>query len=180
MFGRAADDERLTRPAFRFARPRAATVARGVVASLLVAMAALVLAAGTPACPGMPVAARGSPVPGRGLPAPGPGLPAPGPGVRAEGAGRPPGPAPPRGTVGVPLVVAVPTAAEVLRPGDRIDVLTAPATVLAEDVLVLSVGRAGDTPGEGTALYVAAPPAVGRRLAGAAPEQRLAVTVRPP
>jgi hypothetical protein len=185
VFGRPVeDDERLGRPAFRFARPRAATVVRGVVAAVLVAAAALVLAVGSPASPGPPVA--------------GPGRPGTGLGAEADGvssaarAGRGdllPGPAPPSasappvpppGMVGVPLVVAVSAAAEVLRPGDRIDVLTAPAVVLAEDVLVLAVLHAGDALGEGTALYVAAPPAVGRRLAGAAPDTPLTITVRPP
>ena len=181
MFGRSGDSERLGRPAFRLAPPRGATVVRATVAATLVALALLLLSAGTPACRGAAVdgtAARAGPTgPGSAMGALGSG--ALGSGVTPPGPAPPPGPVPPPGTVGVPLVVAVPTAAWALRPGDRVDILAA-RTVLAEAVLVLAVRRADSAVGEGAELYVAAPPEVGRRLAGAPPDVRLTTTVRPP
>jgi hypothetical protein len=186
MFGRSGDSERLGRPAFRLAPPRGATVVRATVAATLVALALLLLSAGTPACRGAAVdgtAARAGPTgPGSAMGALGSGAlgsGALGSGVTPPGPAPPPGPVPPPGTVGVPLVVAVPTAAWALRPGDRVDILAA-RTVLAEAVLVLAVRRADSAVGEGAELYVAAPPEVGRRLAGAPPDVRLTTTVRPP
>jgi pilus assembly protein CpaB len=87
----------------------------------------------------------------------------------------------------VPVRVAEPEAAALVRPGDRVDVLGVPvlpdgaptagdAVEVAGGVRVLAVlGRTAD----GVVLVVAAPAPVARRLAGAA-AQRLTVTVRPP
>jgi hypothetical protein len=78
------------------------------------------------------------------------------------------------------VTLAAPGAAAVVRAGDRVDVVTGTAGVLAQDVLVLAVHLASDGPLGGAALYVAAPAPVARRLAGVAPETPLAITVRPP
>jgi hypothetical protein len=82
--------------------------------------------------------------------------------------------------VGVPVVVAIPGAARVIRSGDHVDVVSGPAGALAEDVLVLSVQTDADALSGSTLLYVAASPTVGRRLAGVPPDTRLTITVRPP
>jgi len=93
----------------------------------------------------------------------------------------------------VPVRLADPQAAALVRPGDRVDVLGTPvepsptgvappasdAALVAGAVRVLAVLRGRD-PADGVLLVVAAAPAAARRLAGAAARYRLTVTVRPP
>ena len=157
MFGRAADDERLDRAPFRLPRPRRGAVLRWSVATGLVVLAALVLFVGSPArhvTTGCPEV----PSPRR--------------------------PVPPPGSVGVPVDLATAGAAEVVRPGDRVDVLQVAAgrvaVVVADNVLVLSVHAADQALADGASVYLAAPVDLARRLVGVAPDARLAITVRPP
>jgi hypothetical protein len=161
MVGRTGQDERLDRAPFRLPRPRRAELVRWSVAAGLLALAALVLFGAAPAPP--PPARVACPAP------------TPAPIDRAV---------PPPGTVGVPVAVGTNGAARVVRAGDRVDVITAPAgsaaEVVAENVLVLSVQAADDGPDGGPTLYVAARADVARRLAGVAPNARAAITVRPP
>jgi hypothetical protein len=152
VWGGSEDDERLDRAPFRFPLPLRSSIGRWSVAAALMVLAGLVLLTGSPpGCPTPP-----APLPTRTRPVP------------------------PEGTVGVPVTLSVPGAAAVVRPGDRVDVVTGTAGVLAQDVLVLAVHLAADGPPGGAALYVAAPAPVARRLAGVAPETPLAITVRPP
>jgi Flp pilus assembly protein CpaB len=132
-------------------------VLRWAVAAGLVVLAALVLLAGSPvrqvatACPETPRLGR---------------------------------PVPPPGSVGVPLDLATAGAAGVVHAGDRVDVLATGedrvTELLAANVLVLSVQAAEHSVTDGASVYVAAPPATARRLAGVLPDARLAITVRPP
>lgn len=94
----------------------------------------------------------------------------------------------------VPVRLADPDTAALVRAGDRVDVLGTPvqgdtgrsgdapagdAVMIATGVRVLAVLR-GKEAADGALLFVAAEPSVGRRLAGAAARQRLTVAVRPP
>jgi len=91
----------------------------------------------------------------------------------------------------VPVRVADPDSAALVRPGDRVDVLgtpvapdgtqaTAGGTVeVAAAVRVLAVLGSRD-PGDGVVLVVAATAAAARSLAGAAVRHRLTVSLRPP
>jgi hypothetical protein len=160
MFAAEADRERLDRAPIRLPLPRRANLVRWSVATALVALAALVLLAGTPT--NAPPGCREPP----------PSLPGP---VRTSAR-----PVPPPGTVGVPVTLAAAGAAGIVRAGDHVDVVTGTGSVLAEDVLVLAVRAALDGAPDGAGLYVAAPVATARRLAGVAPEVPLAITVRPP
>lgn len=87
------------------------------------------------------------------------------------------------GTVAVPLRLADPAAATLLRAGDRVDVLSATesapvADVVASGVEVLAVPAAVGDLGEGGLVVVACTPAAAARLAAAAVTGRLSVTVR--
>ena len=108
----------------------------------------------------------------------------------------------PRDYAAVPVRLADPEAAALVRSGDRVDVLG--ATVDAGEAAPLTAGRPGTADGagadavvvasgvrvlavlrgreaaDGVLLVVAAPPSAARRLAGAAARQRLTVAVRPP
>ena len=93
----------------------------------------------------------------------------------------------------VPVRLADPETAALVRPGDRIDVLGVPvepaggpppagdgdAVAVASDVRVLAVLGARD-PVDGVVVVVAATEQVARRLAGGAMRHRLTVAVRPP
>lgn len=89
------------------------------------------------------------------------------------------------GEVAVPVRVAEPVVAALLRPGDRVDLLAAvaeggpAATVVATAVQVLSVPAIRDDPGEGTLVVVAADRATAARLAAAAVTSRLSLVVLP-
>lgn len=96
----------------------------------------------------------------------------------------------PGGYVAVPVRLAEPEAAAIVRAGDRVDVLgtavgadgTTPAgdaAELAPAVRVLAV-LSGRGEADGAVLVVAATPPVARRLAGAGARQRLTIAVRPP
>lgn len=87
--------------------------------------------------------------------------------------------------VAVPVRLADPAAAALLRPGDRVDVLAAstdPATagtasVTAAGAPVLAV-PAPDAQAEGALVVLATPPATAARLAATAVTSRLSVVVR--
>lgn len=85
--------------------------------------------------------------------------------------------------VAVPVRVAEPATAALVRAGDRVDVLSAApdggflASVVATDVPVLSVPELGDDPGEGALLVLAADRRTAARLAAAAVTGRLSVVV---
>ncbi len=96
---------------------------------------------------------------------------------RPDGSGRPL--AVPRGSVGVPVRLTDSAAVALLRPGDRVDLLTtgpdAPRR-LATRALVLGVEQA-DSPTAG--LFLAVTPDEARHAVGS-PDARLAVVVQPP
>ena len=91
----------------------------------------------------------------------------------------------------VPVRLADPDSAALVRPGDRVDVLGTPVTPdgaqpaggdavdVATGVRVLAVLGGRDS-ADGVVLVVAATGPTARRLAGAAARQRLTVNVRPP
>jgi pilus assembly protein CpaB len=91
----------------------------------------------------------------------------------------------------VPVRVADPDLAALVRPGDRVDVLGTPVApdgtqatagqtvAVASAVRVLAVLRSRD-PADGVVLVVATGQAAARTLAGAGVRQRLTVNVRPP
>jgi hypothetical protein len=89
---------------------------------------------------------------------------------------------PPRNTVGVPVQLAEPGTAAVLRPGDRVDVIARTgspdattdqeAVVLAHDVLVISSSDEG-------IVYLAIPPRQASRVSQMAPDVAVGVTVHP-
>lgn len=91
----------------------------------------------------------------------------------------------------VPVRLADPAAATLVRPGDRVDVLATTvegtsdqrpagdAVQVAGGVRVLAVLPGRDA-ADGALLVLAATPAAARRLAAAAARQRLTVAVRPP
>ncbi len=87
------------------------------------------------------------------------------------------------GEVAVPVRVAEPLVAALIRPGDRVDLLAASseagpaAAVVATGVRVLSVPATPDDPGEGTLVVVAADRATASRLAAAAVTSRLSLVV---
>lgn len=100
----------------------------------------------------------------------------------------------PRESSAVPVRLADPETAALVRTGDRVDVLGTPigtvgvdgeavagtpAVEVATGVRVLAVLR-GSEEADGVVLVVAAAPAAARRLTGAAARHRLTVTVRPP
>jgi Flp pilus assembly protein CpaB len=88
----------------------------------------------------------------------------------------------PRGTVGVPVQLAEPGAAAVLRPGDRVDVIARTGSpqgttdqgdeILAHDVLVISSSEDG-------IVYLAMPPQQAPRVSRMAPDIAVGVTVHP-
>lgn len=87
--------------------------------------------------------------------------------------------------VAVPVRVFEPATAALVRPGNRVDVLSAApeggpvATVIAADLAVLAVPVLGDTTGEGALLVLAADRPTAARLAAAAVSGRLSVVILP-
>jgi pilus assembly protein CpaB len=86
--------------------------------------------------------------------------------------------------VAVPVRVAEPAVAGLLRPGDRVDVLSADpdggqaARTVVADVVVLAVPELGENAFEGALLVLAADRGGASRLAAAAVTGRLSVVVR--
>jgi len=95
-----------------------------------------------------------------------------------------PGLLPAGGEVAVPVRVAEPAVAGLLRPGDRVDVLAAApeggeaARTVVSDVVVLAVPALEDGALEGALLVLAATTGGASRQAAAAVSGRLSVTVR--
>lgn len=95
----------------------------------------------------------------------------------------------PVGSAAVPVRLAEPETATLVRAGDRVDVLGAPvgpdgtgtgdAVEIATGVRVLAV-LAGQQAADGAVLVVAAAGRAARALAGAAARHRITVTVHPP
>lgn len=87
--------------------------------------------------------------------------------------------------VAVPVRVAEPAVAALVRAGDRVDVLAAApeagpaAAVVATGVRILSVPVLGDDTGEGALLIVAASRSAAARLAASAVTGRLSVVLLP-
>lgn len=95
------------------------------------------------------------------------------------------------GAVAAPVRIADPGAVALLRPGDRVDVVSAgsagstssaggsPVAMVATDVPVVGVPPpGGDGAAEGALIVLAASPAVAARLVAAAATSRLSLTVR--
>ena len=90
------------------------------------------------------------------------------------------------GLVAVPVRLAEPATSNLLRPGDRVDVLAAgtgpdaplSAVVVAADSAVLAVPPRG-ADAEGALVVLATSPSTAARLGAAAVSSRLSVTVRP-
>jgi pilus assembly protein CpaB len=90
------------------------------------------------------------------------------------------------GLVATPVRLADPAVAGLLRPGDRVDVLAAPAdpaqgtrtTLAAADVPVLAVPAVDPTSDQGALVVLATTSQVALTLAAAATGQRLSVTLR--
>lgn len=96
--------------------------------------------------------------------------------VRLLGAGL----LPPGSDVAVPVRLAEPATAALVRAGDTVDVLSAAAegaSVVATRLAVLSVPDLGDAAGEGALVVVAASRSAAARLAAAAVTGRLSVVV---
>ena len=95
-----------------------------------------------------------------------------------------PGLLPPGGEVAVPVRVAEPAVAGLLRPGDRVDVLSAApdggdaARTVVSDVVVLAVPELDDLALDGALVVLAATGRGASRLAAAAVTGRLSITVR--
>jgi Flp pilus assembly protein CpaB len=95
-----------------------------------------------------------------------------------------PGLLPPGGDVAVPVRVAEPAVAGLLRPGDRVDVLAAApeggeaARTVVSDVVVLAVPSLDEGGLDGALLVLAATTGGASRLAAAAVSGRLSVAVR--
>ncbi len=105
-------------------------------------------------------------------------------------AARPPAPAAdptaiPAGKVGVPVRVSQPGVGALVRPGDHIDLTAAHGTsgharTLVRDVVVLPrPSRAAVEPESGSLLYLAMSEHDAQLVAGADPDTRIGVTVRP-
>jgi hypothetical protein len=158
---------------------RRGAVGRAFAVAVLLVVAAGVLYAGGPAatCPARPAGpAPGDPAATR---APG-GVGVPEAGEPASGDAGPRGRLElPAGTVGVAVTPADPAILGMLRPGDRVDVLSvAPGgdtSTLAAAALVVAPGREP----AGGALYLALPPEQARRIIGLPATARLAVLSRP-
>lgn len=91
---------------------------------------------------------------------------------------------PPGAEVAVPVRLAEPAVAELLRPGDRVDVLSAgpedggSARTVASDVVVLAVPAVEALTADGALVVVATTSGGAARLAAAAVTGRLSVAVR--
>lgn len=172
---------------------RGAVVRAGLTAALLLTAVAALYArepAGTAdAVPTPAPAAAGAPPPGSRTPASSlPGF-APagsaGPGLGGSGHDGARGwLAVPGDRVGVPVRLVEPATLAVVRPGDRVDLLAAPAgrqatpITIAADALVLGVTADADGL-PGAALYLALTRAEAERVVGAPEQARFAALVRP-
>jgi hypothetical protein len=172
--------------------PRRSTVVRGALVAILLTTAAGVLYAGAPAPAGCPVAESKSPRPVTPSPtAPPPGASSPGPTRPGAPDDQPSGgrlPLPP-GAVGVPVTLADPMTLAVVRPGDRVDLLTVPAgqrtddsaprtSTVATGALVLAAGTGGGHGGEPGALFLALTPEQARKTVELQATTRFAIIVR--
>jgi Flp pilus assembly protein CpaB len=89
------------------------------------------------------------------------------------------------GAAAVPVRLADPGVAALVRPGDRIDVVavteSGQTSVIAAGVPVLAVPQAPETsPADGALIVLAVPEYLAPRLIAAALNARLAITLRPP
>ena len=84
----------------------------------------------------------------------------------------------PEGMVGVPVALPEPGALAMLRPGDRVDLLTVPAAGGAPDAVAREVTVLAVDPGSATVL-LALPPERAATALSAATGDRFALVVRP-
>ncbi|MFR9731964.1 hypothetical protein ACL03H_22270 [Saccharopolyspora sp. MS10] len=155
-------------------RPRGA---RALLARRLAAGALLLLAAVLSVLPAAPpehrVRAAAAPAARSSDPAP----------VAPPEAGRPTTVAPGAGRVAVPVRLADPAVAELLRPGFRVDLITPPGgtgdgSVLEADVPVLAVRAAGADSEQGRLLLIGVPEQRAAAVAGATLIHSVTVTLR--
>lgn len=158
-------------------RPGRGTLIRIATVAALLSTAALVSWSRPVGCApaGPPASAGHSAPPGAGGPS------SAVPGRRGTTMERSDRPSVPPGTVGVPVRPAEPTTLQLVRPGDRVDLLSvAPAggrtTAVADDALVIEVTGADDPLSGG--LLLALDPAEAVRTLGTADDARLAVVIR--
>jgi len=160
---------------------RRGTLVRGALVAVLLSTAAAVLYTGEPAARGCaePLTAQPGPRPAS--------APAPeSPGGARSGDARPRVRLPlPAGAVGVAVSLAEPVALAVVRPGDRVDLLTVPAApeppvTLASAALVLATagGAVDDPPVAPGALYLALTPEQAKHTVALQARVRFAVVVR--
>ena len=183
MSARAPRPARLD-PAGRLRLPRRTTTLRTVLVAVLLATAAGALHSGGPPGdrPGMGGSDSAAATPdAAGTAVPGP---AGAGGDRSRSATVPPGWAPeervpvPEGMVGVPVALPEPGALAMVRPGDRVDLLSVPAeggapAPVAQEVTVLAVD-----PGSATVL-LGLPPERAVAALSAPAGDRFALVVRP-
>ncbi|GGO03697.1 flagellar biosynthesis protein FlgA [Micromonospora parathelypteridis] len=182
------DSARALRPLRRLTLPGGRTLLRAGLVATLLGLAAAVLHTPT-ACPpstapsDAPAGAGGTTrrVDGAG-PSP-TGDTTAGTGTTADSGARDPLPLP-SGAVGLPVRLAEPATLAVVRPGARVDLLSAApdgagteATLLAPAALVLDVLGAGATDGS-SALYLALRPDQAQRAVGLPEGTRFAIVVR--
>ncbi|WP_243790022.1 hypothetical protein [Saccharopolyspora gloriosae] len=103
--------------------------------------------------------------------------------VDAESAQATAGASPDPGQVAVPVRLADPAVADLLRPGVRVDLVTTPehsaaGSVLAERVPVLAVHAAGDGADQGRLVLVGIPEQRASVVAGASLIHSVTVTLR--
>ncbi|HZN20220.1 MAG TPA: flagellar biosynthesis protein FlgA [Micromonosporaceae bacterium] len=153
MNRRGLDPEPKLYPARRWSLPAGRTLLRAVVVAALLGLAAAMLyldppTGAPPACPAAP--ATPTPVGRLAVPA---------------------------GLVGLPVALAEPAAAAVVRPGDRVDLMARPGTgqVIAEGALVLEAIGADPAP----ALYLALDELQAKAMLRAGSAVRFDVIVRP-
>lgn len=177
----------------RWGRPRGATLIRSAVVAVLLGTGAIMAWSDPSGCPPPRAAGSGAAQPhvteatraepgkrGQAGAPPGAGQPGEAPPTSADAG--PARPAVPRGAVGVPVRLAEPAALDLLRAGDRVDLLTVeasggPVTAVAQNALVLKVTGLAESAGGG--LLLALSPAEARRAVGAPERARFAVLVRP-
>jgi hypothetical protein len=158
----------------RWRRPERGSLIRLAAVAALLATAALIAWSGPTTC-AAPTATPGVP-------------PAPGPSAGATASVRPAAedpargrPAVPRGSIGVPVRLAEPTALTLVRPGDRVDLLRigpgSDTTAVAAAALVLGVTGADDPTAGG--LLLALRPDEAKRAVAGADRAGFAIFIRP-
>ncbi|GGK83693.1 hypothetical protein [Mangrovihabitans endophyticus] len=173
---RSGDDPDGRLDPVRWRRPGRNVLLRSGLVAALLTLAAFIAWSGTPPEPTR--CARRSPAPSAGHPS---GRAEARPGAFAPATDRTDHPAVPPGTLGVPVRLAEPAALAMVRPGDRVDLLSldepdGEPTVIATSALVLGTTDADD-PATGGLLLALTPSGVTRAVP--APGRSFAVVLRP-